>query len=87
MEKIIFKTLVKKDHTKFGGNKYVNGRISGIGYMISESDRKFGNGHIDEGFIYINKFTTDEYEKFKQIVEKLYPGLCEFNYQVKKEES
>lgn len=83
MERRIFNTLVKKEHAKFGDNKYVNGRISGIGYMINESDMNFANTHGNEGFIYINKFTTDEYEKFKEIVEKLYPGLCEFDYKLK----
>ena len=85
MERKIFKTLVKNDHAKFGGNKYVIGRISGIGYMISALDIEHGNTGNNEGFIYINEFTTDEYENFKQIIEKLYPGLCEFNYQERKE--
>lgn len=78
-------TLIKKDHTRLS-NEYIAGRISGIGYVVSGCKRGYANMQVKEGYVYRHEFTIDEYEKFMMIVEELYPGLCEFNYQMKESE-
>lgn len=79
MEKKEVLTLIRRDH-KFGENSFVRGRISGIGYMISGQKWGFATVEICEGYLYRQEFTPDEYDEFMNIVEKLYPGLCKFNY-------
>ena len=74
-------TLIKGVH-KHGNNEFILGRISGIGYCMSECVRGFANIGIEEGIIYKHKFTEDEYEKFSKVIEELYPGLCVFNYEI-----
>ena len=76
-------TLVKDDH-KFGGNKYVLGKITGIGYCMSGFTNGFATMYIEEGFIYRHQFTVDEYDKFINVIEDLYPGLCVFDYKLRR---
>ena len=83
MEKLEVKTLIKRNH-KFGENEFILGRISGIGYIVANK-KGFALMEICEGNVYRNEFTPDEYDKFMNIIEDLYPGLCEFNYQIKRE--
>ena len=75
-------TFIKKDH-KFGSNKQVLGRILGIGYCMQNYKDTYPIYKFKDGRIYIGKFTDEQYEKFKSIIEKLYPGLCEFDYTLK----
>lgn len=86
MDKQKVSTLIKRDHA-FGGNEFTIGKISGIGYCISEYDTNFINIDMtDEGYLYTSEFTPDEYDKFINVIEELYPGLCEFNCQIKESE-
>lgn len=83
MDKQFFKTVIKGTH-KHGQNLYVIGRLSGIGYVICGHLKSFGCGinrngeHKDSCFIH--ECSPEQYEKFKELVEKEYPGLCIFNY-------
>ena len=64
MEKKYFiNTLIKRDH-KFGGNEYIIGRISGIGYILSGEDKDEALIITDKGTIYSNVFTAQNYDKF-----------------------
>ena len=83
MEKKIFKTLVKDNHVKFGRNSYIRGRISGIQYVVCDKDT-YANKSIDGGIIQTCKCTPEQYEQFTEIVDKMYPGLCIFNYEESK---
>lgn len=74
-------TLVKGNHND-GYNEFILGRINGIGYCMSGFTRGFANMRIEEGYIYRHKFTVDEYDKFINVIEELYPGLCVFDYKV-----
>lgn len=78
MEK--FKTLVKDNHNRYGRNAYVRGKISGIQMMVCESDKVYANEGIEGGVLYTCECTPEQYEKFIEIVESIYPGLCIFNY-------
>ena len=87
MEKFEVLTLIKRDKkSKF--SDFILGTISGIGYAECGFQGGFTIWYIDEGYVYRNRFTVDQYDHFMNVIEKLYPGLCKFNYQVKnKEES
>lgn len=90
MEKV-FDTLVKKNH-KFGDNKYVTGRIAGMmdaiccrneeGYYEPELCLWHIPGVGDVMTTYCEE---SKYESFKKLVEKNYPGLCEFDVDLVKE--
>lgn len=91
MEKKVFNTLIKKDH-KFGENEYVHGRISGMQEMICDGN----NNGVDEpgyamwhipgvGEVLVTYCEPEKYESFKNLVEKHYPGLCEFDYDMSEE--
>ena len=82
MEKKYFiNTLIKSDH-KFGGNEYIIGRISGIGYILSGEHKDEALIITDKGTIYSNVFTAQNYDKFINIIDKLYPGLITANYKI-----
>lgn len=82
-----FKTLVKEEH-KFGTNEYVLGTINGFKQLVCDGKR---NG-FDEpgvaplwqmpgvGMMFTSLCTQEQYDTFAQLVEKHYPGLCEFDY-------
>ena len=84
MDKQEVLTLIKRNH-KFGGIEYILGIITGIGYVESGYSKKSVKMIIDEGYVYKDEFTPDEYDKFINIIEELYPGLCKFDYKLKKE--
>lgn len=84
MEKI-FDTLIKKDH-KFGSNNYVIGRITGMQEAICRNYRDGYNEpdlelwHIPgKGDVTTVICEPSKYESFSNLVEKWYPGLCEFD--------
>jgi hypothetical protein len=86
MEKKIFDTLVKKDHM-FGNNNYVIGRIHGMMEVICDGNEDGFNKpelclwHIPGvGDVMTTYCEPGKYESFKNLVEKHYPNLCEFNY-------
>ena len=85
MEKKMFKTLIKADH-KLGGNKYVEGRITGMAYILCEVYKSIEHGHgkCDKGLIFPTVCTKEQYERFVNITEQDYPGLCEFYYEESK---
>lgn len=89
MDKFKVLTLIRGDYKFQVPEEYILGKIAGIGYMICGQSRGYTMRRIkDKGAIYEKEFTVDEYDNFMNIIEELYPGLCEFNYQVKnKEES
>lgn len=85
MEKI-FKTLIKENH-KLSGNPYVSGKISGIQnciceYEVISNDKPlFGSRYIEGlGTILVCRTTEGCYSNFIRIIEKMYPGLCEFDF-------
>lgn len=70
---------VKGDH-KFGKNKYILGRISGIKHVVCEEHGKVAHGHIirDGCWVYPVDCTETQLETLRNMLEGLYPGLCEF---------
>ena len=78
MDEQTFGTIIKEKH-KFGGNDFIVGKISGIGYMCCGKTRYAMAQDPKSKVLYIRyKCTKEQYEKFVEIVEGLYPGLCEF---------
>ena len=80
-------TLVKYNHPVFGGNNYVRGVIMGMMTTICYGDQI---GPVRVSALSSNHYleiTTTEarYRLFKERVEERYPGLCEFNVDMKKE--
>lgn len=80
MEKKICKTLVKDNH-KYGRNAYVRGRISGIQLIVCEGYKTHSNRGIEGGILHICECLPEQYERFSEIVDRIYPGLCIFNYE------
>ncbi len=87
MEKL-FATLIKKEH-KLGENNYVIGRINGIMEILCNGKR---NG-IDEpviagrsipgvGELMLTQCEPEQYESFKDLIERHHPGLCEFDVDI-----
>lgn len=83
-----FYTFIKKEH-KLGDRLYVHGRIHGFMTLICEEDQGVpsGVGVFGSGTIFVTKTTEEKYAKFKEVVEKHYPGLCEFDVEVEKLEA
>lgn len=82
MEKKFFKTLVKDNHDKYGRNTYIRGRVSGIQLMVcGEGHDTYANKGIEGGVLMTCKCSPEQYERFSEIVDGIYPGLCIFNYE------
>lgn len=85
MEKKVFRTCLKGDH-KFGKNKYIRGRVSGMSQIICEEEivkgYAWGINRETGDAIHTIEATEEQYERFSKIVEELYPGLCIFDYKV-----
>lgn len=82
MEKRIFKTLILKKG-RLGKNKYVHGRICGMNLVLCggvESDRRFPLLENRKITIILSECTQKQYNKFKELVEEVYPGICIFDY-------
>lgn len=79
----MFYTVVKANH-KLGGKTYVRGRVHGIMEAICSKDPGkeilYGIGENELGMIIPTRTTSRRYKKFAEIVERLYPGLCIFDY-------
>lgn len=83
-----FYTLVKKDH-KFGSNERIHGHIDAYKELICDGNK---NGIDEPGFafadipnvgaVYVTCCEPEQYDTFKKLVEKHFPGLCEFDYEV-----
>ena len=80
MELKVFGTLVKEDREYC--HEYVCGRIAGIGYMILGCENTNGWNSADDGSILVMRCTQEQYDRFTEIIEELYPNLCEFNWMV-----
>lgn len=86
MELNDFYTLVKEGH-KFD-EPYIRGRISGIAHALCHNcdktlSRCWREGDGIPGKVAVVRCTQDVYDRFAQVIEELYPGLCEFNYEMK----
>lgn len=81
MELKKYKTKVKNDHKIYGQNEYVLGRISGLQYAYCGGDPKIGYAVMrgEEKTIFTAECSEEQYERFKTVVEEMYPGLCEFD--------
>lgn len=82
MEKRIFKTLILKKG-RLGKNKYVHGRISGMSVALCggvECDKRFALMENRKVLMVTSECTQKQYDKFKELVEKVYPGICIFDY-------
>ena len=81
MDKKEFKTLVKKNHEKFGGNEYVRGKISGISYILCGKETYPHLEDAETGDVIItHECYQEQYDIFKITIEDLYPDLCIFDY-------
>ena len=83
MEKRIFVTRIKRNH-KLSGNEFVIGKISGIQHMFNSPEdgeiTEFAIVAHDDGSCDLRVACSEtRYKVFVGIVEKLYPGLCEFD--------
>lgn len=85
MDKRSFWTIIKGDVNVFGRNDYVRGVIMGIQYVVCGKgsvttplfvDEETGDAHFGI------KCSEKLYGLFADIVEKKYPGLCEFDAKV-----
>ncbi len=81
MERKVVLTLVKGNHRHLS-REFILGKITGIGYCMSGFTRGYVVMQTDEGSVYKHKFTADEYDNFINEIDKLYPGLCVFDYKV-----
>lgn len=80
-KKYMIATLIKKDH-KYGDDKYILGRISGVGYILAGKKKFYAMIETNKGMIYQNEFTPEKYDEFINVIDNLYPGLIVPNYKV-----
>lgn len=80
-KKYTIATLIKKDH-KYGDDKYILGRISGVGYILAGKKKFYATMKTDKGMIYRNEFTPEKYDEFINVIDNLYPGLIIPNYKI-----
>lgn len=81
-----YRTLVKNDVTDIVvGLEYATGMVEGI--MLTQCE--LGYGFLGEaprvtesGTILTARCDPEAYDDFKAIVQWLYPGLCEFDYEL-----
>lgn len=81
MKKKLFKTYVRAGH-KLSRNDYVMGRLSGIKYVICNGDPNCGFAHnymSDGSRCFYVECTAEQYRRFAEVVEEIYPGLCVFD--------
>lgn len=81
-------TRIDDKHEVYGSNPYVHGVIMGIMSTISYGDPvgcNLESVNHDETIMQIVT-TADKYALFMERVEERYPGLCEFDYDMTKEE-
>ena len=82
MEKRLFKTVWKRDQ-KFGDDDFHIGKIIGIAVGMdifnSKNGRPFPIGVNDDVRCMIVCCTDEEYEKFKELVEKHVFFKCDFD--------
>ena len=80
-------TNIKNNHPVFGGNAYVRGVVMGI--MVTTCDGDWvGPQWVDkktEDHAFEVATTPEKYQLFAERVEKKYPGLCEFDYDIDSE--
>ena len=83
MKTRLIKTLVKKDH-KLGKDMLVLGRILGAMAVICMEDPvngiEYGRGLCADGYIIASNTTDEKYERFANVIESWYAGLCVFDY-------
>ena len=82
MEKQDIKTGFAIEHAF--NNEYVRGRISGIAFMMFARKEPDSIGfawlrHEDGYWEMTVRGTKKQYSSFRKLIEKLYPGLCEFD--------
>lgn len=84
MEARTFVTHVKKGARPWRDDNcdFVVGRVSGMKTAICDFDNKpdYADYYGPDGVLLITKCTQEQYDKFTEIVEKNYPGLCDFDY-------
>lgn len=77
MVKKEFITIIKKGHEK-GDILFITGKIVGIAFAVSGYDVGYSVTECDKGYYFVKSFTPEHYKKFKEIINKFHPGLCEF---------
>lgn len=85
MDTRVYRTLVQEDH-KFGKNNYVKGRIGGYKELIcdGENDGLRKPSYAWDYIPGVGEFvdtvcSKEQYDRFRALVERHYPGLCEFD--------
>lgn len=94
MEKRIFQTYVGTKFRKVEDVTYIRGRISGIMFIMCglvDTDPRKGYPNVmitkdDNVIAYIMKVkcTQDQYDRFTEVIENTYPGLCKFDWKNKR---
>lgn len=84
MEKT-FRTLVKKDAVISDSHGFALGTVNG--FLLAFCELPYGlegdpKQVIESGTVLTTKCEPDAYDVFRVHVEWLYPGLCEFNYEL-----
>lgn len=87
-EKRMFKTMVKNgtEMGKWKGRPYAIGRIHGFMTIICDGGHsEYASISVNDderryvGRVLITKCTEEQYQEFKNVVERNYPGLCDFD--------
>lgn len=79
MGKKKFRITIKKEHKLC--KEYVIGRISGLMYCICTGvgNTSYAGADVGEELVLFTETTKRKYMKLKKVIEKQYPGLCEFD--------
>lgn len=87
METMKIRTVIKEIWITETGKalkatNYIRGRIVGVHDMFDASEIKHAFAIDEKNDTHlVGYFEPESYEKFKNIIEDWYPGLCEFYYE------
>lgn len=95
MEKRKIRTFVKMEYTAPNGKKielndYIKGRVHGFMTILCGEDKIYANRRISNddgeiaGYMFTTYTTEEQYEQFKQVVNRHYSDLCEFDVKIVK---
>lgn len=78
--KRIYWTKIDGNNKIFGGREYICGRINGFMEVLCGRNSSPRLVDPENNVEHISvKCTEEEYQAFQKLVEKRYPGLCEFD--------
>ena len=79
-KKKLIRTFIKEGYSTVD-ILFITGKITGMAFAICEYEPGYKLTRAEKGgYVFEKQFTHEQYENFKKVIEKFYPGLCIFKY-------